>query len=156
MSENGVKTVETDADLLDAVRRTVREWKPPHGCSLVWFKTCAMGRLVELRVQLSWTKPPVKGLARTEFFELEYTVSRRSLHFLESNLCDAVEAKIDAIVHADSVRLLARGKRGQTADQDRFEAEKKGLTVTYFSRNLLVNNAAALEQYLTKGELCPT
>ena len=106
-------------------------WKPPHGCSVV----CAVGRTEGFGVfadyMVSWTKPPVKGLNRVETFKVSARVTTNDERTYAA-LNAYCEEQIDRIVHQDSLKLLARGKRGQRADTDRFEAEQ-----------------------LLQGELCP-
>ena len=110
MPENGVKTV--------------TDWQPPHGCFRTFSrqKSSKFGTYFEAIV--GWKKPPVKGLKRYEFFTVGCWLSacqpEANIAFLDYQ----VEQQIDRIVHADSVRLLARGKRTQTADTDRFRIEQ--------------------------------
>jgi hypothetical protein len=102
---------------------TVRYWKPPHGC----FRTFSRQRTgpdgLHFECIVGWEKPPVKGLRRYEFFTVGCYVNEdveAAFEFLNHQ----VERHIDRIVHADSVRLLARKKRTQTADTDRFKIEQ--------------------------------
>lgn len=134
MSENGAKTVAPPAflaDQIDWARWNLDGWKPPHDVRKI---SCqygpGSGGDVQISVRLSWVKPKVKGLDRYASFHFVFDWHYQGdlIEFLDH----LVESEIDRIVHADSLKLLARGNRSQRADTDRFEAEQK-----------------------LKGELCP-
>jgi hypothetical protein len=117
MPENGGKTV----DLTDCRPPAWMDWVPSHkGCSVV----SRIWKGSHRRILVSWTKAPVKGLKRIEHFWISSEIG--------DTFDDQVEAHIDRIVHADSLKLLHRGPRSMRADAERFEAEQK-----------------------LKGELCP-
>lgn len=105
--------------------KTVQDWQPKHqGCSVLYWTTERAWQTEYHRVVVRWVRPPVKGLDRVKFIEFGV--------FLDGTVEDAhqvldlrLECHIDRIVHADSLKLLARGKRSQTADQDRFDLSKR-------------------------------
>jgi hypothetical protein len=109
MPENGAKTVEN--------------WRPKHeGCYRSFSRQKSGPDGLHFECIVGWTKPPVKGLDRYAFFEVGCYVGddvQAACDFLDHQ----VESEIDRIVHEDSVRLLARGKRTQTADTDRYKGE---------------------------------
>ena len=123
--------------------KTVADWRPKQGCRILYRRIFGGGYWFTV----SWVRPLIRGLSRIEIFEVH--------GYSPEDLDRQVDEEIEKILHADSLKLLARGRRTQRADTEHFEAAQKGLTVTYFSRDLLIDSSSQLEQYLIKGEPCP-
>ena len=102
--------------------KTVRDWQPKHkGCSVAWMTLTED----EIEITVRWIRPAVRGLDRIKHITFGVRLDRLTGEQVLQVLDLRLEAHIDRIVHADSLKLLARGNCSQRADTDRFQAERK-------------------------------